>query len=62
MNEDVLNGTVLLILVTCVVSSFITERAARKIAMCEAHLEERSVRLRRKGFLFRWRIRIRLNI
>ncbi|KAB5263361.1 cation:proton antiporter [Bacteroides stercoris] len=40
LNEDVLNGTVLLILVTCVVSSFITERAARKIAMCEAHLEE----------------------
>ena len=40
LNEDVLNGTVLLILVTCVVSSFITERAARKIAMCESHLEE----------------------
>ena len=40
LNEDVLNGTVLLILVTCVVSSFITERAARKIAMCEAHQEE----------------------
>ena len=40
LNEDVLNGTVLLILVTCVVSSFITERAARKMAMCEAHLEE----------------------
>lgn len=40
LNEDVLNGTVLLILVTCVVRSFITERAARKIAMCEAHLEE----------------------
>ena len=40
LNEDVLNGTVLLSLVTCVVSSFITERAARKIAMCEAHLEE----------------------
>ena len=40
LNEDVLNGTVLLILVSCVVSSFITERAARKIAMCEAHLEE----------------------
>ena len=40
LNEDVLNGTVLLILVTCVVSSFITERAARKIDMCEAHLEE----------------------
>ncbi len=40
LNEDVLNGTVLLILVTCVVSSFTTERAARKIAMGEAHPEE----------------------
>lgn len=40
LNDDVLNGTVLLILVTCVVSSFITERAARKIAIDEAHLEE----------------------
>lgn len=40
LNEDVLNGTVLLILVTCIVSSFITERAARKIAIDEAHLEE----------------------
>ena len=40
LNEDVLNGTVLLILVTCVVSSFITERAARRVAMDEAHLEE----------------------
>lgn len=40
LNEDVLNGTVLLILVTCIVSSFTTERAARKIAMNEAHPEE----------------------
>ena len=40
LNEDVLNGTVLLILVTCVVSSFITERAARRVAMDEAHPEE----------------------
>ena len=48
LNDDVLNGTVLLILVTCVVSSVITERAARKIAMCEAHPdEERSVEAER---------------
>ncbi|MCD7942776.1 MAG: cation:proton antiporter [Bacteroides intestinalis] len=40
LNDDVLNGTVLLILVTCVVSSFIAERAARKIAIDEAHLED----------------------
>ena len=39
LNDDVLNGTVLLILVTCVVSSVITERAARRIAIDEANLE-----------------------
>ena len=33
LNEDVLNGTILLILVTCIVSSFITEDAAKRIAM-----------------------------
>lgn len=33
LNEDVLNGTVLLILVTCVTSSLITERAARRLAL-----------------------------
>ena len=54
LNDDVLNGTVLLILVTCIVSSFITERAARKIAMEEAHLEENrsvSAELRGKRYL-----------
>lgn len=33
LNEDVLNGTILLILVTCVVSSFITEATAKKLAL-----------------------------
>lgn len=33
LGEDVLNGTVILILVTCVVSSLITEHAARKLAV-----------------------------
>lgn len=33
LNEDVLNGTILLILVTCIVSSIVTDRASRKIAM-----------------------------
>lgn len=36
LNDDVLNGTIVLILVTCVVSSFMTERAAKKLAMAEA--------------------------
>ena len=35
LNEDVLNGTILLILVTCIVSSFITEHAAKRIAMSD---------------------------
>lgn len=41
LNDDVLNGTILLILVTCVVSSFITERAARRMAM-DKRLERRT--------------------
>ena len=39
MNEDVLNGTIVLILFTCIISSFATERAARKLAMNEAQLD-----------------------
>ena len=44
LNEDVLNGTVLLILITCIVSSFTTERAARRIAMEESHPDEERLR------------------
>lgn len=33
LNDDVLNGTILMILVTTIVSSFVTERASRKIAI-----------------------------
>ena len=33
LDDDVLNGTIILILVTCIFSSFTTERAARKIAL-----------------------------
>ncbi|HEU4554164.1 MAG TPA: cation:proton antiporter, partial [Chitinophaga sp.] len=36
VNERVLNGTVLLILVTCLVSSFVTENAGRRLAIAEA--------------------------
>ena len=35
VNESVLNGTVILILVTCLVGSFITENAGRKLALKE---------------------------
>lgn len=35
LNEDVLNGTILLILISCGVSSFVVERASRKLALYE---------------------------
>ena len=40
LNEDVLNGTILLILVTCVVSSLITDAAARRLALQEQNINE----------------------
>lgn len=36
LNEDVLNGTIIMILVTCTISSFSVEKAARKIALLES--------------------------
>ncbi len=33
LNEDILNGTVILILISCMVASFVTEKAAKKIAL-----------------------------
>ncbi len=33
LDEDILNGTILLILVSCALSSFVVERAARKMAL-----------------------------
>lgn len=35
LDEDVLNGTILLILVSCGVGSFVTERAAKELALLE---------------------------
>ena len=35
LNEDVLNGTVLMILVTCTVSSFVVEKVSRNLALHE---------------------------
>ncbi len=35
LNEDVLNGTILLILVSCAVSSFVVEKASRNLALSE---------------------------
>lgn len=36
INENVLNGTIILVLLTCLVSSFVTENASRKLAIIEA--------------------------
>jgi Kef-type K+ transport system membrane component KefB len=38
LNEDVLNGTILMILVTCTVSSFIVEKTSQKLALKEEHV------------------------
>lgn len=35
LNEDVLNGTILMILATCTISSFVVEKASRNIALSE---------------------------
>ncbi len=41
LNDDVLNGTVVMILFTCVISSLVTERSARRFATNEdVHLED----------------------
>jgi hypothetical protein len=37
LDDHVLNGTILLIFVTCVVSSFVTDRAGRTLALQERH-------------------------
>ncbi|MBS1636938.1 MAG: cation:proton antiporter [Bacteroidetes bacterium] len=40
-DQNVINGTIILILITCMVSSFVTERAARKIAVAEKETTKR---------------------
>ena len=41
LNDDVLNGTVVMILFTCIISSVVTERAARKMVTQENLMEGR---------------------
>ena len=40
MNDQVLNGTVMLILFSCVISGFATNRGARQLALSDASLED----------------------
>lgn len=44
VDENVLNGTIVLILVTCLVASFVTENAAKKIMIMEEEIKEQPVR------------------
>ncbi len=41
-DQNVINGTIILILITCMFSSFVTERAARKIAVSEKETSKKS--------------------
>ena len=43
LGEEILNGAIALILVTCIVSSFVTERAANVLATDESYLQNDSV-------------------
>lgn len=41
-DQNVINGTIILILISCLVSSFVSERAARKIAVMEKDFSKKS--------------------
>ena len=45
IDENVLNGTIILILVTCLTGSFVTANAGRRIAMHETHKEPEVINL-----------------
>ncbi len=40
LDENILNGTIILILITCIVASFATERAGKKIVLAQANGED----------------------
>jgi len=40
LNEDVLNGTIVMILLTCVIASFATQKGAQEVALAELSEEE----------------------
>ena len=52
MNDDVLNGTVVMILFTCVISSLVTERSARRFALDEnVQAEEEAKQINKEQIL-----------
>ncbi len=40
LNEDVLNGTIIMILITCTISSFVVERTAQQLALQEENVAQ----------------------
>jgi Kef-type K+ transport system membrane component KefB len=42
-DQNVINGTIILILITCMVSSFVTEKAARNIAIAEKEISKKNI-------------------
>ncbi len=48
LDDKVLNGTILLILITCMVSSFVTDRAGRQLAIQESHQKPELAEYREK--------------
>lgn len=59
LDDGILNGTIILILITCVVASFAAEKAAKKIALTEEkdlsveNLKGRAEKANRLYFRFR---------
>ncbi len=48
VNENVLNGTIILILVTCLVASFVTESAGRRLVIAESSRKIQAIELLEK--------------
>lgn len=48
IDENVLNGTIILILITCMVGSFVTANAAKRLALLEANREPEVINLHQR--------------
>jgi Kef-type K+ transport system membrane component KefB len=50
INEEVLNSAIIIILVSCIVASFVTERVARKIILNSTTDDDKSISLKQKNY------------
>lgn len=48
LNESVLNGTILMILITCTIASFVAQKGAKNIAMAESAEDENELNIQEK--------------